>query len=618
MANKQDNYGIITNKIHSIKEEFPCLNGKKDDFAFSALVVKSTYYKNPSLTLTDGEVKEMIVDGGYDGGVDFILTDPNSETSDLIIGQSKYYQDINAEIVKNAVIKMATFYNDMEDGHYEYVKESVKKRFLTLDAEVGEESKVYFVFSTSAKQNGIRTDRIKKAAKEVVRDSTNVEIIIQFGDDIVESIKELESRRPTVESGKIKIDESGNYLEYGDDAVIANISAFSLKQLYAQYGNNVLSRNLRYHVKGKDIDQGIETTIKEDPESFWFKNNGVTIICDEFSVDGKEIKLKNFSIVNGGQTTYMISKSNYVYENSDFYLPCKIVKTLGNTEEEKNRFSLEIAKATNSQKAIKPSDLKSNSPEQVRFTKVMRDVGVYYQTKRGEEIPKNFKDSYLNTDISDTGKLCLSGIFQMPGTSRNKPSTLYQSPFYDVVFGGDANGQKQISCIVKELLYIDDYWKKTFKYKFDAEKKNSPKYNDLMPFANNSRTLCIAFTALASRYYHSNFDSEDLQNIFRGNKSDIDKQNFIESCKNLKDMDFVISTSLLKENKDKYDEILYELFKLIITHGFRNYSSSAKNGDATNATNYLKKDEVYYDILDSNWILMEPRINEIFSSIDVK
>ena len=56
-------------------------------------------------------------------------------------------------------------------------------------------------------------------------------------------------------------------------------------------------------------------------------------------------------------------------------------------EDEKNAFSLEIAKATNTQKPIKQVDLKANSPEQVRFAQAMREVGVFYQTKRGETVP---------------------------------------------------------------------------------------------------------------------------------------------------------------------------------------------------------------------------------------
>lgn len=81
---------------------------------------------------------------------------------------------------------------------------------------------------------------------------------------------------------------------YGDDAVIVNISAFSLKSLYAQYNNNVLSKNLRYHVPGGGIDKAIEDTIRDYPEDFWFKNNGITIICSSFRLDGKESEIKRF------------------------------------------------------------------------------------------------------------------------------------------------------------------------------------------------------------------------------------------------------------------------------------------------------------------------------------
>ena len=130
---------------------------------------------------------------------------------------------------------------------------------------------------------------------------------------------------------------------------------------------NLLSRNLRYHIAGRDIDKAIAATINNDPDSFWLKNNGITIICDDFDIDGKEVRLRNFSIVNGGQTTYMLHKSPSINSDHDLYLPCKIIRIVGDTEDEKSSFSLSIAKATNSQKAIKPVDLKANSPEQVRF-----------------------------------------------------------------------------------------------------------------------------------------------------------------------------------------------------------------------------------------------------------
>ena len=103
MSEKLESYNIIKDKIHAIKEEYPSLKNKSDDFAFSALAVKAMYYKNPALTLSDTDINDIIVDGKFDGGVDFLLSDPNSEASDLIIGQSKFYQDIKFEDAFSAI-----------------------------------------------------------------------------------------------------------------------------------------------------------------------------------------------------------------------------------------------------------------------------------------------------------------------------------------------------------------------------------------------------------------------------------------------------------------------------------------------------------------------------------
>lgn len=429
MPTVQASYDLIAEKIHAMKETYPSLRNKPDAYVFSALCVKSNFYKNPALILSEEELNEIVVDGQYDGGVDILLCDPNAEGADLVIAQSKFYRTIQYDDVLNAMIKMALFYKDMIRGQYEQVNSTVQRRFLTLESDIGDESKIHFVFYTSAIQSGIRRDRIEKKFREQFAGISNIEVSILFADDVIDEIKESESRRPTVESGKIRIDEKDNYLLYGDGAAIVNVSAYSIKQLYAQHNTNLLARNLRYHVAGRDIDNAIKETISNDPDSFWLKNNGITIICDNFTIDGKEVKLKNFSIVNGGQTTFMLHKSIGINRENDLYLPCKIIKIIGNTEDEKNSFTLSIAKATNSQKAIKAVDLKANSPEQVRFAREMRNAGIFYQTKRGEKVPPEFKEPYLNTDLVEIGKLCLAGIFQVPCQSRAHPSDLYKDKY---------------------------------------------------------------------------------------------------------------------------------------------------------------------------------------------
>lgn len=611
MATNSTTYQYIADKIRVMKETNPSLRSRPDDYVFSALCVKANFYKNPALILNESDYEEIIVDGQYDGGADILLSDPNSDGADLVIGQSKFYKSISYEDVLNAMIKMALFYKDMARGQYEQVNEKVQRRFLTLNSEVGEESKIYFVFYTSAPQSGINRNRIVKKLKEQFADSTQIDVSILFGGDIEDEIKESESRRPTVEAGKIRIDERGNYLSYGDTAAIVNVSAYSIKQLYAQHNTNLLARNLRYHVAGRDIDRAIKETINSNPESFWLKNNGITIICDDFDIDGKEVKLKNFSIVNGGQTTYLIHKSKSINENNDFYLPCKIIRISGETEDEKNLFSLEIAKATNSQKAIKAVDLKANSPEQVRFAQAMREVGVFYQTKRGESVPTGFRTRYLNSDLVEVGKLCLAGIFQVPCASRSKPSSLYHEKYYEPIFNAN---QGQVARICKELLYIDSYFRTTFQREFDSENRNEPDSGLRISFAHNARTICIAFVAFAARYKQGNIAAQDLDTIFRAAKSDSAADEAYEVFKDLGELKWLFPPRVF-ENKDQYDSILKKLFNTIIKAGIVSYSIASGYDPTLTATNYLKKDRNYFDILRAHWVLLQADINGIFNEI---
>lgn len=610
-ANQISSYDFIQNKIHAMKEAYPSFRNKPDSTIFSALCIKAHFYKNPALVLTEEKLQEMVVDGQYDGGVDILLSDPNSEASDLVIGQSKFYRAVTSEEVQNALLKMVLFFKDMVNGHFEQVNENVQGRFLSLNAEVGDESKIHFVFYTSANKGGIRNDRLEKKVKEQFTDSPyQIEVSILFANDIEQEIKESESRRPTVETGKIRLDESDNYLLYGENAAIVNVSAYSIKELYARHSINLLARNLRYHIQGRDIDKAIAETINNDPESFWLKNNGITIICDDFDIDGREVKLKNFSIVNGGQTTYMLHKNSNINEHHDLYLPCKIIKTTGETEDEKNRFSLEIAKASNTQKPIKPVDLKANSPEQVRFAQAMREVGIFYQTKRGENPPAGFRNDALNSDLMDIGKLCLAAIFQIPCASRAKPSSIYNEKYYEPVFNGD---QTQVAKICRELLYIDNYFKTSFQKKFDRMNNDTPDSANRISFAHNARTICIAFVALAARYNQHELSTQDLESIFSVSRIDGATDSIYDIFHDLGHMQYLLPPAKW-ENKNLYDAALDKLFTAIIEAGIINYNMACDNDSTLTATNYLKREKNYYGILKNHWnVLLAPAIRETFS-----
>lgn len=73
----------------------------------------------------------------------------------------------------------------------------------------------------------------------------------------------------------------------------------------------------------------------------------------------------------------------------------------------------------------------------------------------------------------------------------------------------------------------------------------------------------------------------------------------------------------MSENKDIYDDVLYKLFTLIIKHGARDLMQDMKHDDTIiTASNYLKKDTNYINILRINWDDISEGINSIFSDIE--
>lgn len=621
MAKEADSYNYIAEKIHFMKETYSTLRSKPDYYVFSALFIKVAFYKNPELPLNENDFNNMIFDGSNDCGIDILLFDPTSDEKELIIGQAKFCKTITSDEVFNALRKMADGYKDLKEGHYERANERLNSRFIELDDKVDEESRIRFVFYTSAPKLTNRTiERIKTKFLEEFLDTDAIEVKILFDTDIKKEIDDAASWKSIVESGKLCIDKKGNYLRYGDNAAIVNVSAFSIKKLYTEHQTNLLALNLRYHIKERKrdgVDNGIKNTIETNPESFWLKNNGITIICDEFRIDGTIVHLRNFSIINGGQTTYQLYKNSNIDVTNDFFLPCKIIRNVYTSKEEKAAFSLAIAQAANSQKPITQDDLKVNAPEQISFAREMRNgknekEKVFYQTKRGEKIPpRQYPEAYRKTKLEEVGKLCMAAVFQMPCVSRNKKKMIYQDRYYKYIF---IEKQPQVAKICKELLYINHYFNETFKPKFKRDNENEDDAELRLPLANKARTICIAFTALAARYHQGNITDQELRTIFAAatSQSNSTADDLYKAVRDIGDMKSLLPRQLA-EDMNLYDAALDKLFTAIIEEGILIYSFARDSKPTLTANSFLQDDKNYYLILKRRWSTLRAVIREVFS-----
>lgn len=607
----EDKQSFIKERIETFKGKYEEFRDKSDDFVFTALCVKSYFFRNPNINITGQQLLDIVVDGTNDGGCDALLVNNDEDASELIFCQSKYTKTTSNDEVKDAVHKLMDFSLMMQAGNYGNVNEKAKRQYVILNNnnDIGEESKNQFYFFTIAPQKSMKTEAIKKVFNDTFKNNSLYELHIEYLGDVYQAISEAESIRGSIEEDCITI-EGDNCLTYNDQqAAIVNISAFSLNELFIKYGNNLLAQNLRYYFKSKSIDEQIKNTIINEPTSFWYRNNGITVICDDFNMtSATRIKLNNFSIINGGQTTTLIGKSKNIDRNHDFYLTCKIIKNPGSTDAEKSDFVLRIAQATNSQKPISPSDLKANLPEQISLSKSFMNLGIQYTIKKGEKPKAGYTEKYQNLNISKAGKLGLAGLFQLPASSRNKPSLMYKDRFYNPLFL-NPDGRKAL--FLKDLLYIEYVFNSAFLPSLTAQYKDDPTKTDLIGFASNSRTICLAFSAFASRYLNGNFDKNFVATLMdRSLEVGSYDRFFYDTFSNLGNQLGVFNDDYSKMNLDHISDSLFSLFHELCVRGNVLFKAAKMNDAALTPTNFLKKDENYFMIITNSWDDLEPAINK--------
>lgn len=93
------------------------------------------------------------------------------------------------------------------------------------------------------------------------------------------------------------------------DGYLAAINGRMLADIFRRYGARLLEQNVRVFLQARGkVNQGIRSTIRNDPDRFFAYNNGITATAGAVQTRGhgagcEIVRVENLQIVNGGQTT---------------------------------------------------------------------------------------------------------------------------------------------------------------------------------------------------------------------------------------------------------------------------------------------------------------------------
>lgn len=274
------------------------------------------------------------------------------------------------------------------------------------------------------------------------------------------TLTELETLRensrtkvPKVGCEKFGSDSFNNFISYDGykdaPAILMNICGYDLATLALKYTNTTLGRNilfgqnLRESLEKSKTYEGMKETIKKEPEKFWFYNNGITIIAEDFNIQKSDsekvdsIILKNFSIINGAQTTSALGK---------FLRECKLNMALDDIEKLKSVFVLarvlkvtdddfksQIAIFNNTQNPITTRDMASNREEQreLNYSLITGDShNIYMEIRRGTGAPDDVQlYKHQRTTNVELAQLAFAGFKRDPFVAKDKKNAIFDTDY---------------------------------------------------------------------------------------------------------------------------------------------------------------------------------------------
>ena len=175
-------------------------------------------------------------------------------------------------------------------------------------------------------------------------------------------------------------------LEGDHDSYLAVIPGRVLSEIYDRWGARLLEQNVRVFLQARSkVNRGIRDTLVREPEMFFAYNNGITATAEDVEIsrrgEGLTLRrLRNFQIVNGGQTTASIH--NAMRRNTDISQTFVQMKLSVVNAERATKIVPKISEYANSQNRVAASDFFANHPFHVRVEGFSR--GVYAPSPDGE------------------------------------------------------------------------------------------------------------------------------------------------------------------------------------------------------------------------------------------
>ncbi|MBB4081138.1 hypothetical protein GGR28_003785 [Lewinella aquimaris] len=441
---------------HLSKEYFPYIVLSRSDQRFPLEQQKSFKFTRAlcglaismNSELNPSETVKYITDGFGDNGLDAVYYNPNERT--LYLVQAKYNSTGGQSIIdKGDALKFVSGVEDLLLPKYDKFNDEIKSRKKEIEGyllDIHTKFKL-IVISTGS---GTLSGEVEGVFEEFLAENNEINTTSNFSVSTIGASEIYTYLSRGAISAPIDSEIALHKFNKIDDPIKSYyglIAGSDLVALYKDNGRKLFAPNIRVYLGDTEVNDGIIETLTNEPDRFWYYNNGITALCDRIekkpiggnTTDIGLLDCTNIRIVNGAQTVGSMAVA--AASIPDNVANAKVAIRLFQVHEENHEESKTITRTNNTQNRIESRDFVSLDPQQERISDELAIDKIIYVYKSGEFVEKG-QDGFDLTEAA-IARACHHNDVSYSVIAKREVSRLWndiEKPPYKLLFNSGISG----------------------------------------------------------------------------------------------------------------------------------------------------------------------------------
>lgn len=398
---------------------------------------------------------------GDDAEIDIFFE--SKETEEIYILQCKHPKIAASDPIPETDVK--SFFSNfrlLEDRSYLQRRRTTNPKLEELAAEFEFWQKqgylIHFIFASS----GEGTDKTDALAQKYNKDFQNRSVKFAVWDvsclrDEFESVKSIDEKYPDQVSITLA---DGHFLR--PDGEFENLTfvvkGSTLKQIALEHKDSLFNWNIRRFLGKKgEVNAGLTETLAREPQHFYYYNNGISALCEQFDFDEKtrKVVVRKLQIVNGAQTIGALKHADS--EKLKEALVLVKLTAIKHAHREKG-IAAALIKTNNTQNTLRAPDFRSNDRIQLWLETKFKETkprGELRQVVYGRKRPYPRSSSHtVVLKLQDLGKIRYAWLHD-PRIPIADPAKLFQLKEENGLYGSAFGVDGELSNIWSEADFKD-------------------------------------------------------------------------------------------------------------------------------------------------------------------